>query len=319
MLLGLMALAMSAGAGGDIWAQTAVDGAIRGSVVDAQGSGVAGAEVQVEDRGAGVKLQTTTGRGGEFVVARVPPGDYVVVVQAKGFERVGVETVAVEMGGVAEVDARLKPASVAIAVGGSAAEGSAGESSSGSSVTSVARTKEMQSLPVNGGRWEAIALVSVEVNEDGTGEGLLSFRGLPATENASGVDGVSDDLSFNATPRGAGGNAGPVTEDELEGGFSGAAGRGRAFEAGTGRRVGAAGSTFAEEAVREFRVSAQNYSAVYGRGAGGVINTVSKSGTDELHGAGFYVARASAWSATNPYSIASSYNNRVVTSGLVKP
>ncbi len=309
-----MAAVMSAGAGGDAWAQTAVDGAIRGSVVDAHGLGVAGASVQVEDRAAGVKLQTTTERGGEFVVARVPPGDYAVTVAAKGFERVAMEQVEVEVGEVAEVETRLRRASVATAGGESAAGGlPSGE------LASVAPAKEMERLPLDGGRWEAIALVSPDVNEDGTGEGLLSFRGLPATENSSGVDGVSDDMSFNAVPRGAGGNAGPATEDELEGGFSSAAGRGRAFEEGTGRRVGAAGSTFSQEAVREFRVSAQNYSAVYGRGAGGMINTVSKSGTDEVHGAGFYVARTSAWSATNPFSIATSYNNGVVTSGLVKP
>ena len=87
---------------------------------------------------------------------------------------------------------------------------------------------------------------------------------------------------------------------------------------GTARRVGAA-STFSQEAVREFRVSVQNYSAVYGHGVGGLIDTVSKSGTNGMHGAGFYLARSSAWGAANPYDVATNYLNGVVTGGVVKP
>jgi hypothetical protein len=77
--------------------------------------------------------------------------------------------------------------------------------------------------------------------------------------------------------------------------------------------------TFSQEAVREFRVSGQNYSALYGHAAGGIITTVSKSGTNELHGTGFYLARTSALAATNPFSIASNYVDGVTTSAAVKP
>ena len=77
--------------------------------------------------------------------------------------------------------------------------------------------------------------------------------------------------------------------------------------------------TFSQEAVREFRVSGQNYSALYGHAAGGIITTVSKSGTNDLHGTGFYLFRTSALAATNPLSIATSYVDGVVGSGAVKP
>ncbi len=56
-----------------------------------------------------------------------------------------------------------------------------------------------------------------------------------------------------------------------------------------------------------------------GSAAGGVVTTVSRSGTSELHGTVFYTVRDSAWAAANPFSIASSYQNGVVSSGLVKP
>jgi hypothetical protein len=71
--------------------------------------------------------------------------------------------------------------------------------------------------------------------------------------------------------------------------------------------------------VREFRVSGQNYSALYGRAAGGIVTTVSKGGTNTMHGTGFYSLRASALGATNPFSIATNYVDGVVTGGLVKP
>ena len=305
--LGLIAAAMNVGAR----AQTSVDGAIRGNVGDGAGGPVTGALVEIEDRAAGVTLRATTGRDGEFVVARVPPGEYAVRVEAKGFARELLEQVEVQVGGVVEVEPRLRRV---LPDGSGAAGSSVGKASSGV----VAQAKGIEGLPLNVGGWQGLALMGPGANEDGTGEGLVSFRGLPATENSTQVDGGSDDLSFNATPRGAGGNTGPATEDELEGGFSSAAGQGRALEMGTGRRVGVA-STFSREAVREFRVAEQNYSAVYGRGAGGVASTVSKSGTDKLHGAGFYVVGTSAWSATDPFAIATSYNNGVVTSGVVKP
>jgi hypothetical protein len=77
--------------------------------------------------------------------------------------------------------------------------------------------------------------------------------------------------------------------------------------------------TFSQEAVREFRVSGQNYSALYGHAAGGIITTVSKSGTNTLHGTGFYLLRTSALAATNPFSVATSYVNGLVTIGSVKP
>jgi hypothetical protein len=71
--------------------------------------------------------------------------------------------------------------------------------------------------------------------------------------------------------------------------------------------------------VQEFRVNSGSYSALDGHAVGGVVTTVSKSGTNALHGSGFYLARDSAWGATNPFSVASTYTGGVVTNTLVKP
>ncbi len=285
IILSLMLLAALTTA----WGQTAVDGVVHGVVVDAGGAAVRGASVAVEDAASGFVAHAATDKGGEFLVARVPVGTYRVVVEAAGFERLVMTGVVVEVGAITGVDARLRVAGVSATVTVTAGGSSAVESAA---VASTVTAREIQRLPVRGRRWQSFALLTPTANADAAG--LLSFRGLAVTQNSTAVDGVSDDQSFGAVPRGTG------------------------AERGAARRGGAA-YTFSQEAVREFRVSGQNYSAVYGHAAGGVVTTVSKSGTNTLHGSAFYLARDSAWAAANPFSIATHYADGVVTSGVVKP
>ena len=276
--------------------QTAVDGAVRGVVVDAGGAAVRGAVIEVEDGATGFAARVVSDRSGEFLAARVPAGTYRLTVSAAGFARLVLMDITVELGAVTAVDARLRVAGIATAVtvrGVSQAETAAGRTAA-SATASTITAGEIERLPVDGRRWQDFALLTPEVNPDTAG--LLSFRGLAVTQNSTAVDGASDDQSFGAVPRGT----------SAEG------------SRGYGRR-GAGAYTFSQEAVREFRVSGQNYSAVYGNAAGGVVTTVSKSGTNTLHGSGFYLARDSAWGATNPFSIATHYADGVVTSAAVKP
>ena len=294
LVIGLLATAV------DLRAQTAVDGAVRGVVMDEGGAVVAGATVRMEDGATRFAAETVSDRSGEFLVARLPPGIYRATVQASGFERLVLSGVAVEVGAVTALDARLRVAGVMASVTVTAA---ASEQES-AAVASTITAGEIQRLPVNGRRWQTFALLAPAANPDA--EGLLSFRGLAVTQNSTVVDGADDDQSFGAVPRGTGGEG----EDERQGTAR--------FGGGSMRRGGAA-YTFSQEAVREFRVSGQNYSAIYGHAAGGVVTTVSKSGTNALHGTGFYLVRSSALAATNPFSIATHYANGLVTSGTVKP
>ena len=301
-----------------VGAQTAVDGAIRGSVRDVTGTAISGAVVRVENSAAGFDVSARTGGSGEFTIARVPPGRYSVAIEARGFQRVLDSGVRVEVGGVAEVVERLNVAEVVTVVNVDASAAGTLEDAPSAALTGVVSDSEVEQLPVSGRRWQTFALLMPEVNLDDAGDGLLSFRGLPATQNSTSVDGASDDQSFGGVPCGAGGESGDEAEEDIAGGFDTGAGRGSTIGGGSGRHAGAA-YTFSQEAVREFRVSGQNYSAVYGHAAGGVVTTVSKSGTNKLHGSGFYLNRDSALAASNPFSISSTYVDGVVTSGVVKP
>jgi hypothetical protein len=312
-------LLLGFGAVGSAWAQTAVDGVISGFVVDPSGAGLVGVSVRVREVGTGLTGAAATGAKGEFVVERLPAGEYQVVVDPQ-FERLTLEKVVVEGGGVTSVEARLRLGGVATAVTVEARPAAVSvDDASSAAVASTVTSGEIEDLPGNGRRWQTFALLTPTAHADPEGDGLLSFRGAASTQNSSRIDGGDDDQSFGSVPRGTGGDSGAEIEDAVESGSSGRVSVSAANGGGGyGRHAGMA-YTFSQEAVREFRVSGQNYSALYGHAAGGIITTVSKSGTNHLHGSGFYLVRASVLGATNPFSFASNYVDGVVTSGFVKP
>lgn len=316
----VICLVLNCGAVVHVWAQTSVGGVLSGFVVDAGGAALAGASVRVRELSTGLKGEAKSGSKGEFVVGQLPAGEYQVVIEEAQFEQLILDKVTIEAGGVTSREIRLRLGSVKTAVSVTASPAAVSvDDASSTTVASTVTPDELEELPVNGRRWQAFALLTPTVHADPEGGELLSFRGAASTQNSTRIDGGDSDQSFGSVPRGTGGDSGAEVEDAVE---TGSAGRVSVSAAngggGYGRHAGMAYG-FSREAVREFRVSGQNYSALYGHAAGGIITTVSKSGTNHLHGSGFYLVRTSALGAINPFSFASSYVDGVVTSGLVKP
>jgi hypothetical protein len=278
-------------------AQTAVDGALNGIIVDPTGAAIAGATLQAKDLATDLTIQTTSDPDGQFLLPRLPPGEYQLTTRARWFKPLIMNHIVVELGASTRLNIKLQLALETTTVNVTEPE----DPSSGT-ITEA----EINSLPVNGRNWQTFALLTPTANPD---DQLLSFRGQSSTQNSTSIDGASDDQSFAARPRGTSDTA-ENEEDSEPGGAS--------RSAGSRSRSGAA-YTFSQEAVREFRVSGQNYSALYGHAAGGVVTTVSKSGTNILHGTGFYFFRTSALAATNPFSIVTTYTNGLITSATVKP
>jgi Carboxypeptidase regulatory-like domain/TonB dependent receptor len=287
----------------DASAQTAVDGALSGTVTDLTGAVISRATLQAKDLATGLTTATTSGGDGEFLLPRLPTGEYQITASARWFKPLIMNHIAVELGSATELHLKLQLAYATTEI-----TVTAPDQPTATAVSSTITNPEIDSLPVNGRRWQTFALLTPTVNPDP--DGILSFRGSATTQNSTQIDGSNDDQTFGAVPRGT---STPEPEGE-DNGETGGANR----NAGSRRRTGAA-FTFSQEAVREFRVSGQNYSALYGHAAGGVVTTVSKSGTDTLHGTAFYLFRTSALAATNPFSIATTYTNGAVTSTTVKP
>jgi hypothetical protein len=327
-----------AGCGASALGQSAVDGAIGGRVADQRGDSLVGARISVKSAATGAAQVAVSGADGSFLVARLSPGAYQVAIAAPGFRPV-TEQVTVELGAVANADARLALEEVMtllsveaapVNVPGAspvpeAAAPRSGDMQGDVQGNAVTTAEQVDLLPVDGRRWQTFALLLPAANAGSCAaesEAAVSFRGLAVTQNAGESDGASDMQSFGSVARGTGGGAGREAEEPGDSGSETGVG-GDGARAQYGRHAGAA-YTFAQGAVQEFRIraarySADSYSALDGHAAGGVVTTVSKSGTAAVHGSGFYLARDSAWGATNPFSLATHYADGVVTAGYVKP
>ena len=141
------------------------------------------------------------------------------------------------------------------------------ETSSAAITTNLSNTT-LENLPSNGRRWSNFALLAAGVTPDQNGNGLLSFRGISVLLNNNTIDGVDNNQAFFSEERGR-------------------------------TRIG---YSTTQAAVQEFQVNTSNYAAEYGRAAGGVVNTVTRSGGNQFHGQAFFYDRDNDWGATNPYT-----------------
>ncbi len=245
-----------------IFAQSTTTGGINGKVVDPQGAVVNGATITVTNIGKNTSTTVTTANDGVFRVTNLDPGNYRVETNATGFGKHTAEVV-VEVGA-------LTPLDVNLAVGGVGgevtvtAEAPVINNTDATNATGINQTS-ISELPINGRRASSFVLLSPGVAPDG-GFGLVSVRGISGLLNNSTVDGGDDNQAF----------------------FSEARGRTRIS------------SSISQDAIREFQVNTSNYSAEFGRAAGGVVNTVTKSGTNEFHGSAFWYYRNNKYGARNP-------------------
>ena len=291
--------------------QTAVDGAIRGIVLDPTGVAMPQAEIDAEDLSTRLILHTTSSRTGNFVLPNTPSGEYQLTISVSGFSSLTLPPIHVEVGAVTEVEAHLKVAWTSKTLSVTAAQPNPPatnlEEPSATAISNSITGSDIENLPANGRQWQNFALLTPNANPNENTD-LSSFNGVPATQNSTRIDGVDADQSFSAVPRGTASETNGQPEEEAD----------QTPGANSRHRIGAP-YTFSQEAVREFRVNSQNYSALYGHALGGVVTTVSKSGTNTLHGTGFYLARDSTWDAANPFSIATHYADGVITNTTVKP
>src|SRR6266478_2834632 len=264
--------------------QSTTDGAIGGTVLDSSGAAVPNAKVTVKNRGTNAEETVMTDDTGYFRVGKLQPATYTVSVEVQGFTPFRAEQVIVQVGSVTEISARLNVGSASATVVVSA-EVPQVNTNSPEFAPTLDQTA-ISNLPINGGRWSDFALLTPTAVNNSSGFGLLSFRGISPLLNNNTVDGADNNQAF----------------------FSEERGRTRA------------GYSSAKAAVQEFQVNTSNYSAEYGRAAGAVINTVTKSGTNQYHGEGYFFDRDNEWGATNPFTkLTTQASPGVFTSSPFKP
>ena len=248
--------------------QSEVGGAaLNGTVLDPSGATVAQAKVTARNPSTGLSRVTQSDEGGVYNFVRLPVGAYDVSVEKIGFKSYKKSGVALTVGAVVTLDATLEIGAVT-EMTTVTADTPLVETSRVSTATTVTE-KAVRDLPINGRNFLDFTVLTPGVVRDQTRGGDLSFGGQRGTSNSVLVDGGdSNNLFFGQSSGRAGGGRNPYT--------------------------------FSQDAVQEFQVNTSGYAPEIGRAGGGVINMVTKTGSNAFHGTGFWFFRDRELNANSP-------------------
>ena len=267
-------------------AQDSSSGAIRGTVSDPSGGRIAQALIVVVNTATGGRYTANSDAEGRFVLDLLPPGDYSARVEAAGMSPQVTPQLHVDVGGTAQFEFHLTVAGAheTLTVSGAPVL----VDTKPSAVSTLLDPRAMQDFPLNGRRFSDLALFSPGVTQDprslnSSTNGDLSVGGVRGFQNSFMVEGGDYNNAF----------------------FAQARGRYRAPY------------QFSTEVVQEFRVSTTSYGAEQGRSGGAVVNVVMKSGSNHLHGSGFYYLRDSSFGAANPFLAFKPHNRQQQLGGTV--
>ncbi|HZQ94856.1 MAG TPA: TonB-dependent receptor [Candidatus Sulfotelmatobacter sp.] len=255
---------------GPLRGQDSATGAIRGTIFDPAGGREAEASVVIVNSATAARHSANSDAEGRFALELLPPGDYSARVEARGMSPAVTPPLHVDVGGTSELEFHLKVAGAQETLTVSAAPLLV--ETKPSAVSTLLDERAVNDFPLNGRRFSDLALFSPGVTQDprsltSATNGDLSFGGIRGFQNTFLVDGGDYNNAF----------------------FAQARGRYRTPY------------NFSTEVVQEFRVSSNAYGAEQGRSGGAVVNVVTKSGSNHVHGTVFYYLRDSSFGASNPF------------------
>jgi|HubBroStandDraft_5_1064220.scaffolds.fasta_scaffold00467_8 hypothetical protein len=249
-----------------VMAQTSGNGNIVGTVTDPSGAAVPNATVVVTNTDTGVSRTLTTNGDGLYTANFLQPGHYEVLASAASFGKIDHKALTLTVGEILTVDAALPAGSVSSAV-----EVTANTQILDTQKTEVSQTFDpvlIDNLPVATRNWSAFVLNTPNVAQDG-GSGLVAFHGISGLYNQNYVDGSNNNQMLFSEARG---------------------------------RSSGAPYVYSIDAIKEFQAATSNYSVEFGQAAGGQVNAITKSGTNQIHGDLFYFLRYPDLNALDPYS-----------------
>ncbi|MEQ1949068.1 MAG: carboxypeptidase regulatory-like domain-containing protein [Bryobacteraceae bacterium] len=239
---------------------------LNGTITDQSGAAVPAAKVTVSQAAIGLTRTTETTNSGLYAFPSLPVGGYTISVEKSGFGPAKAENVDLSIGTTSTLDFKLQVGTTTETVNVTT-EAPLVETSQ-SQTSTVIDNKSVSDLPINGRNFLDFTLLTPGVVLDRSRTGDLSFGGQRGTANSVQIDGSDSNNSF----------------------FGQAMGR-----TGTGRNP----YSFSQDSVQEFQVNANTYAPELGRAGGGVINVITKSGTNDFHGTAFEFFRDKALNANS--------------------
>ena len=262
----LAATALWIAASQQVQAQNAGAATITGTVEDAAQAVIPNATVTVTNVDTNVVHTYSSNAAGLYSAPFLLPGHYTVGARAAGFGTTEAKGLTLIVGQMLTVNLTLsvKSDTTTIEVEGSGAI----LDTEKTEVSQVMDQQLVQNLPVNARNWSSFVLLTPGVTQDGT-SGLVSFHGISGLYNQNYVDGANNNQMLFAEARG---------------------------------RASGAPYVYSVDSIKEFQAETSNYSVQFGQAAGGQVNAITKSGTDNLHGDLFYYLRYPDLNALDPYS-----------------
>jgi hypothetical protein len=281
MLLLVVILMLSSTA---VHAQSAsATGRLEGTVTDSTGATVLGAGITVRNQNTGISATLQSSTEGDFTFLYLDPGTYEVSIQKAGFNKLVLKDVTLTVGTRAIVHPQLAVGRVDTTVSVSAVTSLVDTAES--SLGTVVGEQSIESLPLNGRNFTDFALLTPGATTDGD-FGMISFNGVAGNFNNYTVDGGNNNNAF----------------------FAQQIGRTIPFQ-------------FSEDVIREFQVTSTGFEAEFGQAGGGLVNTVTKSGTNQVHGDAYYYILDSSTNANDKINeglgIAKPHNRRQQVGGTV--
>ncbi len=246
------------------FAQNSGAGTINGTVTDGAQAAIPGASVSVVNTDTGVTHAYTTNSTGLYTAPFLQPGHYKIGASASNFGKVEASGITLLVGQQLTVDLTLK-----VSASSETVEVAATPQILDVQKTEVSQSVDtilVQNLPVNARNWSDFVLLTPNVTQDGA-SGLISFHGISGLYNQNYVDGANNNQMLFAEARG---------------------------------RSNGAPFVYSVDSIKEFQSETSNYSVEFGQAAGGQVNAITKSGTDNLHGDLFYSLRYPDLNALDP-------------------
>ena len=246
---------------------------LSGTVMDQQGQTVEGAKVTLTSTATGAERTAVSEDNGRYTLVGIPPGQYKMTVDGgANFNVYQNPTILLTVGEAAKLDAQLRVRGQIETI--SVVEETALVETQKADVSATVTSVQINNLPINGRNYINFTLLDSQAARDDTPSiGAAPTSGL----NFGGQRGRSNEVSVDGA-------------DAVD------------------KSVGGVRATVSQEAVQEFRVITSNYMPEYGRATGGVVNIVTKSGSNELHGNLFGFLRNAAIQARNPFSVQGAFD-----------
>jgi len=264
---GVLVFVVLAGWAATVLAQTT--GQLAGLVQDAKGGLLVGVKLTMTNDGTGIVKTTQSNSAGEYRIPDLAAGQYTLLAEATGFANLEVKAVQIEVGETRTLNVSLQVASAQATV--AVESGQVALDTQTTHLGEVIQRDQVETLPLNGRNFAQLALLNAGVAAAGGGGGQQGGEGGTSGYSSNGQRSSSNNFLVDG-----------IDNNDYQ--------------------AGAVGQLPSVDSIQEFQVQTNNFSAQYGRNSGSVVNLITKSGTNRIHGSAYEFLRNDALDAKNYFS-----------------